>query len=258
MNKLELIDSLIEDFAALSFRDEPKLDALRRRAEMIVRNAFGPESKYLVDLDRIHFYPMAFPAGIEAEKRAWDSGANHLSNLLKTMREEILLFDKPVSEKPQEGPVTQSDQIFLVHGHDTSMKESVARVIERLDLVPIILHEQPDEGRTVIEKFTDFADVGFAVVLLSPDDIANPRGSKPDRPSYRARQNVIFELGYFVGRLGRERVVVVHREEEGFDMPSDYAGVLYVPFDPAGRYQFDLVRELKAAGYAVDANKLLP
>ena len=73
----------------------------------------------------------------------------------------------------------------------------------------------------------------------------------------RARQNVIFELGFFIGKLGRNRVLVLYQEEENFEMPSDYSGVLYTPYDSSGRWQFDLIKELKACGYDVDANKLL-
>lgn len=137
------------------------------------------------------------------------------------------------------------------------MKEAVARTLSKLGLAPIILHEQANQGRTIIEKFTDHAEVGFAVVLLSPDDVAYVRGGSPEESTFRARQNVIFELGYFIGRLGRDRVVPLYRQEGEFEMPSDYSGVVFVPFDEADRWQFDLVRELTAAGYDVDANRLL-
>ena len=153
--------------------------------------------------------------------------------------------------------MNSKDKVFIVHGHDQAMKEAVARTLDKLALDPVILHEQPSEGKTIIEKFTDYAEVGYAVVLLSPEDYAYERGSSPEDASLRARQNVIFELGYFIGRLGRDRVIAIHLQEELFEMPSDYSGVLFVPFDAADRWQFDLVRELKAAGYDVDANLLL-
>lgn len=148
-------------------------------------------------------------------------------------------------------------KVFIVHGHDDSMKLAVARTLEKLELEPIILHEQPNLGRTIIEKFTDYSGVSFAVVLLSPDDIGHSRNAPPEQALLRARQNVILELGYFLGKLGRERVIALYRSDEKFEMPSDYSGVLYVAFDAAERWQFDLVRELKASGYNVDANRLL-
>jgi predicted nucleotide-binding protein len=137
------------------------------------------------------------------------------------------------------------------------MKLSVARTIEKLGLNPIILHEQPSKGKTIIEKFTDNSDVTFAIVLLSADDIAYNKNEKPEAAKFRARQNVIFELGYFIGKLGRDRVLALHEQQSDFEIPSDYSGVLFVPFDRAGKWQFDLVKELKALMINVDANNIL-
>ena len=137
------------------------------------------------------------------------------------------------------------------------MKESVARIIERLGLHPIILHEQPNRGRTIIEKFTDYSNVGFAVILLSPDDLGYENNKMPILPKPRARQNVILEMGFFLGKLGRERVFVLYPDNAGLELPSDYSGVLYTKYDAAGHWQLELVQELKAVGYDVDANKLV-
>ncbi len=155
----------------------------------------------------------------------------------------------PVTNRPVAGT---TKQIFIVHGRDEQLKETAARFLEKLGLLPIILHEQPDKGRTVIEKFEQCAEVGFAVVLLTPDDV----GSLKDGELHpRARQNVIFELGYFIGRLGRERVVALHRDE--VELPSDYAGVIYTSVDAGGAWKFALARELKAAGMDVDLNRIV-
>ena len=148
-------------------------------------------------------------------------------------------------------------QVFVVHGHDEAMKEAVARTLGQLNLEPIVLHEQPNLGRTIIEKFSDYADVSFAVVLLSGDDVAHSKNTGEQNKRPRARQNVIFELGYFIGKLGRDRVMALYKEEPNFEIPSDYSGVLFVPFDAGGRWKFDLVRELQSCGLKVDANKLI-
>ena len=150
----------------------------------------------------------------------------------------------------------QTNDIFVVHGHDEEMKQAVARVLSQLGLNPIILHEQPNQGRTLIEKFERNADVQFAVVLLSPDDMAYPISEPPQSAKARARQNVILELGYFVGQLTRERVFALKRDDQ-LEIPTDISGVIYTLYDQAGAWHFDLVRELKAAGYDVDANTLL-
>lgn len=145
--------------------------------------------------------------------------------------------------------------VFIVHGHDDGMKQSVARTLEKLGLMPIILHEQPDSGKTIIEKFVRDADVGFAVVLLSPDDMGYKKDDGAEKAKPRARQNVILELGYFVGRLGRDKVMALKRGDD-LELPSDLSGVVYTPFDDHGAWEMKLLKELKAAGYNVDANHL--
>ena len=147
-------------------------------------------------------------------------------------------------------------QIFIVHGHDEGMKESVARVLTKLNLEPIILHEQANEGKTIIEKFEDYSDVGFAIVLLSPDDECRKKNQKGTRFSLRVRQNVIFEMGYFIGKLGRERVVLLFKQDNKFEFPSDYHGVLYILYDDAEGWKLNLIKELNSQGYNVDANLL--
>jgi predicted nucleotide-binding protein len=154
------------------------------------------------------------------------------------------------------GPAATEHRIFLVHGHDQAVLQEVARILERLDQDVIILREQPNRGRT---------GVGFAVILLTPDDRGRPASSSRDAQQPRARQNVILELGYFLGRLGRcltivgtegrSRACALYRQ--GVEIPSDYSGVLYVKLDSAGGRRLQLAKELKAAGLAVDMNKAL-
>lgn len=110
-------------------------------------------------------------------------------------------------------------------------------------------------GKTIIEKFEKNADVQFAVVLLSPDDMAYSVNSTAQDAQPRARQNVILELGYFVGKLSREKVFTL--KKGNLEVPTDFSGVVYTSYDPAGRWHFELARELKAVGYSVDANTLL-
>ena len=141
-----------------------------------------------------------------------------------------------------------------MHGHDEEAKYSLARFLERLGIEVVILHEQPNQGRTIIEIFEDYSDVGFAVVLLTPDDIGG-RANDLDGLLPRTRQNVIFELGFFIGALGRERVCALHKGE--VEIPSDFSGVLWIRMDGEGAWQLKLARELKAAGFAVDLNKLV-
>jgi predicted nucleotide-binding protein len=145
-------------------------------------------------------------------------------------------------------------KIFVVHGHDDGGREGVARFLEKIGLTAIILAEQPNRGRTIIEKFVDCArEVGFAVVLLTPDDLGGTAADEAQKS--RARQNVIFELGYFVGSLGRGRACLLRKGE--VEIPSDLYGVVYTTMDSGNGWKIELARELKAAGFAFDADKVL-
>jgi len=145
------------------------------------------------------------------------------------------------------------DKIFIVHGHDEAVREKVARFLEKLGLKPIILDGQANAGKTIIEKFEHYAsNAGFAVILLTDDDIGESKNAESTKP--RARQNVIFEYGYFVGKLGRDRTCQLYKN--GLELPSDLHGVVYSSLDDRG-WKMDLAKELKAAGYKIDLNKLL-
>jgi predicted nucleotide-binding protein len=147
-----------------------------------------------------------------------------------------------------------SNKVFIVHGHNEALKDKVARFVERLDLEPIILHEQPNRGRTIIEKLIEYSDVSFAIVLLTADDKGGPIDADLSAFGARARQNVILELGLFLGKLGRERVCALY--ESGVEIPSDYQGVLFVPLGDNDSWTVRLGRELRTANLPVDLNKL--
>jgi len=144
-----------------------------------------------------------------------------------------------------------SESVFLVHGHDTGALGTVEAFLRRLGLAVTILKDEPNKGQTIIEKVESNADVGFAVVLLTGDDEGHQQQMQ-DALLPRARQNVIFELGYFIGRLGRSRVCALY--EDGVELPSDYSGVTFIPWSEDERWKLLLLRELKAAGLPVNAN----
>lgn len=148
---------------------------------------------------------------------------------------------------------SNSRKVFVVHGHDTAVRESVARLLEKLELEVVILHEQPNRGQTVIEKLERHSDVSFAVIILTPDDVgASAMDDKALKK--RARQNVILELGHFMGKLGRSRVCALY--VEGVELPSDFHGVLYVLYDQVGSWRLKLAKEIEAAGIPLDFNLL--
>jgi len=157
----------------------------------------------------------------------------------------------PVNKKQKGKEI--SNRIFLVHGHNNELKETTARFLEKLGLKPIILHEQSSKGLTIIEKFEEYSDVAFAVVLLTPDDLGCTIDKK-DELQKRARQNVIFELGYFIGKLGRKNVVGLVKDK--IEIPSDYTGVMYIGVDNNDGWKMILSKEIKAAGLEIDLNKI--
>ena len=270
--KLDLIQTISSAASNdLPFQELAKADALNGKAKLYITRIFGPNSDYLKELQAIRFVtPLVRMGGsvtdVAAEKRHWERGRARLVELCRLMVEDLQLSQREsvsaivgaTSAAPTApSPARHSKKVFIVHGHDAEMKEAVARALAKLELESIILHEQPDQGRTEIEKFVDHSDVGFAVVLLSGDDHAFPRIGKAEDARPRARQNVILELGFFLGKLGRNRVLPFYRKVHNFELPSDYDGVLYKEFDSAGAWKVELFRELKAAGYEVDANKLM-
>jgi predicted nucleotide-binding protein len=147
----------------------------------------------------------------------------------------------------------QTNKVFVVHGHNETVKQTVARTLEKLGLEPIILNEQNNSGKTIIEKFEEnSSNVDFAVILLTAYD--EGKSKKEEKYKNRARQNVVFEMGYFTGKLGRNRVLLLL--ENGVDKPSDLDGIVYTPIDENDGWKLKLVKELKAAHFTVSADNL--
>jgi predicted nucleotide-binding protein len=187
------------------------------------------------------------------------AGAGRAIQALESLKERLHLYDEevakaPTSSRTQAMPGTNAT-IFLVHGRSEAAKQVVARFLEQIsDLRVVILHEQPNSGRTIIEKFESYASgADFAVVLLTGDDEGGLASSRQRRR--RARQNVVFELGFFIAALGRAQVAVLY--EEGVELPSDMSGVLYTALDASGGWKMELAREMVAARLPVDLNRVL-
>ncbi len=197
-----------------------------------------------------------FQDGLYGGVTSIDNEINIALDILTDMRSKVIV--EPIVATPEVSAlwVTKqedkpySNKIFIVHGHDGEMKETVARFVEKLGLEAIILHEQANEGRTIIEKFEGCSDVTFAIVLLSPDDLGNCKDGIAT-PNQRARQNVILELGYFMGKLGRNKVCAIVKDN--VERPSDIDGVVYIPY--GGSWRLEVAKEMKAAGLTIDMNK---
>ncbi|EJL6763078.1 nucleotide-binding protein [Vibrio cholerae] len=145
------------------------------------------------------------------------------------------------------------NKVFIVHGHNGEAKERTARFIEKLGFEAIILHEQASKGMTIIEKIEKYSnEVGFGIVLYTPDDMGNVKSeAESGELKYRARQNVVFEHGFLIGKLGRKNVAPL--VEGAIELPNDISGVVYISDSD---WQADIAKEMKSAGYDIDFNKL--
>jgi predicted nucleotide-binding protein len=200
-------------------------------------------------------------AGVAQEFEWAKEAVGNAINTLKSLRERLEYLEAP-AEASAPAPKASAEpsgeeRVFLVHGRAGEAKESVARLLEKTgDHEVVILHEQPSEGRTLIEKFEDHARASdHAVVLLTADDVGGVAPAKGGELGLhpRARQNVVFELGFFVGRLGRARVTVLY--EEPVELPSDFRGVVYISLDDDS-WRYKLLKELRDAGLTYDLNKI--
>ena len=266
------------DFGGTRLDDTVKYDETSKQAFMaaykmwddfnkeIYQSSFeAPNNTYFHDYEAQiwdHFYSHDIVADYKEQIRRQITQMQSDTN-------KVALIECSVAEpkNPKKGVVEEkplSKDIFIVHGHNEEMKQTVARVVTKLGLNPIILHEQANEGRTIIDKFEFNAEnIQFAIILLSGDDLAasvkDLEGVKDEnvreRLVKRARQNVVFEMGYFAGKLGRNKLFYLL--QEGLEKPGDLDGIVYTPYDTGGAWKFGLVKELRVCGYDVDANKVL-
>jgi predicted nucleotide-binding protein len=237
-------------------RNSPFQTVWRQNAEGVLADYFGPDSWQLTQFREIDYFPSAFhPDDPESRfvkyfLQGVETAEQNLRSRVSELEEDLEGKATPPSEDDSKR-AAGSRKVFVVHGHDHGSKEKVARFLSQLELDPIILHEKPNEGRTIIEKFEHHADVACAVVILTPDDIGWSKAT-PGAQEERARQNVIFELGFFVSKLGRNRTLALL--VNGVTRPSDFDGVLYIPME-GDSWKLGIVRELKALGMDIDANK---
>lgn len=151
-----------------------------------------------------------------------------------------------------------SNEVFIVYGHDETAKAQLEAMIRRWDLEPLILDQLPSEGQTVIEKLEKYTDrVKFAVVLATPDDEGH-KANRPDEKAYRARQNVVLELGMLLKQLRRKSVAILLKQQENMERPSDIQGLIYIPFKDDLQKEAGplLAKEMVAQGYNIDIKKL--
>ena len=263
--KRRIADLEAFDVNVIHKRWDPAVASLEASIEETLDRVFGAgtiERNRYRSAERIDAGPLIMGGGPDPTYRVreWcEEGRTRslalLGQAVKGLEEEITESDNytssVISNIPSEAG-SKSRKVFVVHGHDDAARESVARFLEKIDFTPIILHEQPNKGRTIITKFREeAADIGFAVILMTPDDQGGKAGAET-RP--RARQNVVLELGFFLGALGPERVAALVRGD--VERPSDFDGVVYISLD-SGDWRAQLGKELQAAGFGIDWNKVM-
>ncbi len=240
--------------------DSPEFQKWKRDTDVAIKKIFTEQRHHLEFISIAYFRKPSWSdarVGI-THTNAYSEGLQKAHVLLQSFIDEIKEYwsDEEAISKDQdmvEATEALTSDIFIVHGRDETGKQSVARLMEKLELKPIILHEQPNRGRTIIEKFEAYGKPAFSVVLLTPDDVGALETEKGVLQP-RARQNVIFELGFFIGKIGRDRVCALHTGD--VELPSDYSGILYISMDEAGAWELRLAKEIKASGIRVDLNKL--
>ncbi|MFT4108812.1 TIR domain-containing protein [Propionicimonas sp.] len=149
-------------------------------------------------------------------------------------------------------------KVFVVYGHDKAARTQLDAMLRRWGLEPVILDDLPSKGQTIIEKLEDYTeDVGFGVILATPDDLGYPKDHE-DQKAYRARQNVVLELGMLLVKLGRPKVAILLGSQVQMERPSDIQGLIYIPFK--GDLQKEagplLAKEMAEQGYAIDVKRL--
>ena len=174
-------------------------------------------------------------------------------DIFKNSQENIKLGHK--KELVKISSELDKSKVFIVHGHDDLAKTEVARFIEKLGLKAIILHEQASSGKTDhIEKIEEFSNVGFGIVLYTPCDVGNNKDNKEEL-KFRARQNVVFEHGYLIGKIGRNNVCALVKDQ--IETPNDISGVVYIPLDYHKAWQVAIAKELRNSGYDIDMNLVI-
>lgn len=205
---------------------------------------FGEESVQYKSWSKIHFSPVAYYDNTDYIKPCRE-GLESAKSLLEAILEDMEETEMNTSEKV----IMDSNSVFIVHGHDEALKYKVSNLLRKIGLNPIILHEQTNSCITIIEKIEKHgAEAGAAIILFTPDDTG--KANKETDYRNRARQNVVFEAGFFIGLLGREKTMII-KSDDSVELPGDLSGVVY-----ADDNEFAIARELRNMGFDVDMNKI--
>lgn len=246
-NKLRKLYNEIDELKNKDSSSDSDFKAWKTDVQLCLSGLYGENSIQFKNFNSRHFSPMVIGGNTDWHKP-------YVRDLETTKKE----FERYICDFEEEGintnmgkNRTSNNKVFIVHGHDGELKEKVARRLDQQGIEAIILSEQVNRGRTIIEKLEAYSDVNVAIILFTQDDLGVAKEEKGNE-KYRARQNVVFEAGYFMGYLGRENIIMI--ADENVEIPGDLSGMVYTTRDS---WEFEMLKELNAAGMKVNMNKLL-
>ena len=224
--KKEILDDLLEEASTMEYQSKKEdIQIFTQKLQTVLPYLFKNHSEKLSAFYKIKFRPSMYALGVDNTElftQTFSEGKkatiNFISGLIHAVDFEQSLVPQETStpQIPSESP-TENKKVFIVHGHDDNLKSEVALFIERQGLESVILHQQASGGKTIIEKLEERSDVGFAIILYTPCDVGRVASAKRNNP--RARQNVVFEHGFFIGKIGRDKVVALVKG--GTEIPND-------------------------------------
>lgn len=256
--KIELLEELISFIN--NYHQQDKSNVIKRHASMVI-NKVLKNDYYTSAINEIKFVPSmvvhnipGFEDASITYRRVYNQGKQEMISLIHTILKDIEIdFQNDSTDKEAEKVETNIEKVFIVHGHDETAKIKTARFIEKLGLEAVILHEQVNGGKTIIEKIEEYSNVGFGIILYTPCDIGGKKVTNPTLKP-RARQNVVFEHGYLMGKIGRGNVCALVKGD--IEKPNDISGVVYINMDEGNAWCYAVAKELKKVGYDIDMNRI--
>lgn len=246
-NKLRKLYNEIDELKNKDSSSDSDFKAWKTDVQLCLSGLYGENSIQFKNFNSRHFSPMVIGGNTDWHKPY----VRDLETTKKEFERYICNFEEEGINTNMGKNRTSNNKVFIVHGHDGELKEKVARRLEQQGIEAIILSEQVNRGRTIIEKLEAYSDVNVAIILFTQDDLGVAKEEKGNE-KYRARQNVVFEAGYFMGYLGRENIIMI--ADENVEIPGDLSGMVYTTRDS---WEFEMLKELNAAGMKVNMNKLL-
>lgn len=256
MSNYEKLKALYDEIDSLILSrvksDDPRFETWQTKVERLLKKVYGKDSDEHIKFLNTSFSPMVYTM--------YDTDSDYIeacADGLKSTKSVFSVYLEEMADNSEEPSLPANieenasdfSKVFIVHGHDEALKEAVARLVERQNIKAIILNEQANGGKTLIEKLEGYSDVGGAICLFTPDDEGKEKGAL--ELSARARQNVVFEAGYFMGKLGRDKTVILSQGD--VELPSDMQGIVYTNNE---EWRYKMLKELKAMGYAIDFEQL--